>query len=92
MEDKQPVSNPNLDTQEMARIIIDIMSDMKGEDILLMDLRDITIITDFFIICTTNNERQLKAMVEKILETLKKDYGVPRPRAEGVAEGGWILV
>jgi ribosome-associated protein len=81
-----------LSAQEYARIIVDVISDLKGEDIVLMDLRDVTIISDFFVICTADNERQLKAIVDKISETLKKDYGIKAWRVEGKASGGWILI
>ena len=82
----------DMDIQEFARLVVDIISDMKGEDIVLMDLRDVTIITDFFIICTANSERQIKAIAEKIIETLKKDHAVHRPRTEGIPAGGWMLL
>ena len=81
-----------LSIQDYARIVIDIISDFKGEDIILLDLRDVTVITDFFVICTADNERQLKAIVENITLTMKKEYDLPRPLAEGDASSGWILI
>lgn len=81
-----------LSAQEYARIIVDVISDLKGEDIVLMDLRDVTIISDFFVICTADNERQLKAIVDKITETLKNEHKIKAWRVEGKASGGWILI
>lgn len=81
-----------LEPIEYARIIVDIISDMKGEDIVLLDLRDVTLIADFFVICTADNERQLKAMGDKIAETLKQAHGIPVWRVEGRESRGWILI
>ncbi len=81
-----------VDTGELAREIVDQIADKKGEDIVLLDLRGRTIIADYFIICSGNSERQLKAIVEGITEELRKQHGV-RPRAvEGEAETGWVLL
>lgn len=81
-----------LEPQEYARIVVDLITDLKGEDIVLMDLREITIITDFFVICTASSDRQSKAIMEKITEDMKKDYGLPKPQIEGKPFGGWILI
>jgi ribosome-associated protein len=75
-----------------ARAIVGLISDLKGEDIVLMDLRDITLITDFFVICTGNSDRQLKAIVEKVGETMKHNHGLSALRVEGQATGGWVLM
>ncbi len=85
------MAEETLQPQEYARIMVDLISDIKGEDIILMDLREITIITDFFVICTADNERQLKAIVEHIAETMKQEYDVRAWRVEGHASGGWVL-
>lgn len=77
---------------ELARRIVDLISDVKGENIVLIDLRHLTPITDYFVICSAGNERQLNAIVEKITSELKHgDRGLPY-RVEGQAAGGWILV
>lgn len=81
-----------LEPIEYARIIVDVISDMKGEDIVLMDLRDLTPLTDFFVICTADNERQLKAMVEKVTDTLKRQHDVAVWRVEGRESRGWVLI
>lgn len=81
-----------LSPQELARVIVDIVEDVKGENIVMMDLREVTIITDFFVICTSDNERQAKAIVDRVNETVKKDYKVQPWRVEGNASGGWILM
>lgn len=84
--------NAQMTTLDYARAIVDIISDVKGEDVVLLDLRDITVITDFFIICTGNSDRQLKAVVERISEVMKQKHGLSGARIEGNPEGGWVLL
>ena len=76
----------------MSHKVIDLISDVKGEDIVLMDLRDVTPIADYFVICSGNSSRQLKAIVDKVTEEIKKESRISPQRVEGNAEGGWMLV
>ena len=77
---------------EQARAIVDTISDIKGENILLIDLREITLISDYFIICTGNSDRQLKAIVEHISDDVREKFGRKVWRTEGNATGGWVLM
>lgn len=65
---------------------------MKGEDIVLIDLQEVTGIADYFVICNGTNERQLKAIVEHIRENIKKDYGLIPMGREGEGSSGWVLL
>ena len=64
---------------------------MKAEDILVLDVRKLTQITDYFVLCSGASERQLKAIAERIRQELKK-LGVSRLGAEGTPASGWILL
>lgn len=93
MEDSQTAQKKqSVDILEQARAIVDIITDMKGEDIQLIDLREVTMITDFFIICTGNSDRQLKAIVEHISEKIREQFGRKVWRVEGNPSGGWVLM
>ncbi len=82
-----------MDSLELARDIADILLDKQGEDILILDLRDLTPITDYFVICSADNRRQLNAMVNTIQEDLKQlGSGYFAKGVEGTAESGWILL
>jgi ribosome-associated protein len=84
MADTQPL--------ELARAVVDALEERKAEDIVLMDLREQNIFTDFFIICTGTSERQLRALSEAVDETARKRFRMKSPRVEGHAEGGWVLL
>ena len=80
-----------LDSGQLARAAVDIASDKKASDIILLDIRDATTIADYFVICSGNNRRQIQAIADAIEEQLREQGAKPLHR-EGVAEAGWILL
>lgn len=70
--------------------MIDIIEEMKGSDILLLDIRAISLLADYFVICTAETQRQTEAMVDSIVPKAK-DLG-RLPRVEGEASSGWVLI
>ncbi len=77
---------------EFAREIVDLVEDRKAEDILLLDLRPDQIIADFFIICSGDNERHLRALTEAVRLEMKGKHGKLPFTNEGRAENGWIVM
>jgi ribosome-associated protein len=65
--------------------------EMKGEDILILDLRELTQLTDCFVLCTGRSERQLKAIAKSVREALRAAGARPFGD-EGDAPSGWILL
>lgn len=57
-----------------------------------MDLRDITPLADYFVICSTDSERQARTLQDILLEEMKKDMQVRPLSSEGEAASGWILI
>jgi ribosome-associated protein len=86
------LANAVLTSIDLGRIIVDLIADKKGENIVLMDLRDISVITDFFIIASAGSERQLNAISEHIRDEVKQKYQVYPLRVEGRGDSGWILM
>jgi ribosome-associated protein len=80
-----------LEALDLARKIVDIVSDKQATDILLMDTRDVCSFTDYFVICTGESIRQIKAITAAISEELKKENIRPS-HEEGTSESGWILL
>ncbi|WP_275124881.1 ribosome silencing factor [Aggregatilinea lenta] len=81
-----------METLDLARVVVDLASDIKGENIVLMDMRQVSPIADYFIIVTGTSERQLKAIVSHIAEEVKKQYQISAWRTEGEAQNGWVLI
>jgi ribosome-associated protein len=76
----------------LARDIARYAEDKKAIDLVELDLRGVLGYTDYFVICSGSNRRQLKAIQDGILEGVKREHGALPRRAEGSAEGGWILI
>lgn len=66
--------------------------DKKAFDIVVLDLRKAGGFTDYFVICTGQNARQITAIADAVRETLKKDYGERPALAEGVEKSEWVLL
>lgn len=75
----------------LARRIVEIAEDKQAEDIILLDIRELSTIADYFTLCSADNERQLKAIVEHIDEQVEKEFQKD-PRIEGTATTGWVVM
>ena len=64
----------------------------RGRNIVVLDMRELTPIFDYFVIATGTSRRQLHAMSEEIDHTLEDDLGDRRMSIEGYAESRWILL
>ncbi len=71
---------------------MDIVEDKKAEDIVLLDLRPDAVIADFFVICTGNSDRQLKALIDYVRVGVREKYNVSPVTVEGESASGWVLV
>ncbi len=80
-----------LDPTQLARAAVDAASDKKASDVLLLDIREITTIADYFVICSGNNARQIQAIADAITDALREQK-VRLLNREGVAETGWLLL
>lgn len=66
-------------------------SDKKANNTVVLDLRDIASFTDYFVITSGMNERQVQAISDEVFEKLKRD-GSPAARVEGYKRAEWILL
>jgi ribosome-associated protein len=80
------------DFSELARGIVELIADKKGSDIVLLDIRRVSLLADYFVICSGASERQVRAIVDGVLEKVKKETGIVPLSVEGGASSGWVLV
>jgi ribosome-associated protein len=77
----------------LAREIVQLASDKGAADILLMDIRKMSIIADYFVICSGENERQIRAISRGITEGIDEQWGLdPLNRTQGQEQAGWVLL
>ena len=77
---------------ELALAAARTAEDNRGRDIVVLDMRQLTPIFDYFVIATGTSRRQLHAMSEEIDHTLEDDLGDRRMGIEGYRESQWILL
>ncbi len=75
----------------LALQIADILTDTPASNTLLLELTEISSVADFFLLCSGDNERQLRAISEEIGEELAKS-GIRPLRVEGTPQSGWIVL
>jgi ribosome-associated protein len=66
-------------------------ADKKARDLVVLDVGALLSITDYFVICSANSDRQVGTVVDEIERKLK-DAGIKPLRSEGDPAGGWVLV
>ena len=64
----------------------------RGRDVVVLDMRDLTAIFDYFVIATGTSRRQLHAVSEEIDRVLQEELGDERMGIEGYAESRWIVL
>lgn len=78
--------------EQLAEAIAAQAADKKAIDVVELDVRGVVGYTDFFLVCSGNTARQVKAIHDGIHQTLKDEYGTLPRRVEGVREATWILM
>ena len=78
-------------SREMAKIVCEALADKKGEDIRAIDISQISVLADYFIIANGSSESQVRALVDNVEEQLDK-VGVQAKQREGVGLGSWVLL
>lgn len=82
----------SLEAQELAKQIVDIASDKQASDIVLLDLQQVSLLADYFVICSGGSERQIQAIHDDIARAVRREDPRRRVKVEGEAECGWVLM
>ena len=81
-----------VDAVTLARLAADAISDKKGQDIVLLEVGDLFVITDVFVIATGNSRPHVQSLVDRVEELLKEEVGRKPLRDEGRTEAEWVLL
>jgi ribosome-associated protein len=89
----EPRSEPeSAEALSLARRIVDLASDKQASDSVLLDIRGVSLIADYFVICTVGSERQAGAILKDLGEKLLEEFGRKPLHTEGTADSGWVLL
>ncbi len=82
----------NMDSRKLALLCREFADNKKAEDIIILDVRKISSVTDYFVIASGTSEPHLRAIVDEITDRLRGEHGV-RPRAvDGTVHGAWVVL
>jgi ribosome-associated protein len=87
-----PFKESGLDSAELARTIFNALSEKQAEDIVILDLRPVSLLADYFVIATAGSSRQLRVLVEAATDAAREEASVKPIGVEGGADSGWALV
>lgn len=81
-----------MDSKKLALACRELADNKKAENIVILDLRKLSSVTDYFVICTGTSEPHLRAIVDEVTENVRKLYQL-RPRAvDGTLQAGWVVL
>ena len=81
----------NLKSKEMVKLAVQALEDKKGEDIKVIDITEVSVLADYFIIASGTNKNQVQALVDNVDETLGR-AGYEAKQMEGYATANWVLL
>ena len=71
--------------------MVEAASDKQATDILLLDIHKVCSFADYFVICTGDSDRQIRAIYDEVEHALKREGILPHHH-EGTLESGWLLL
>ncbi|QLK86029.1 ribosome silencing factor [Staphylococcus sp. 17KM0847] len=80
-----------MNAQELLQLSVKATDDKKAEDIISIDMRGISDIADYFVVCHGNNERQVQAIAKAVKDEAEA-HQIHVKRMEGYDEARWILL
>ena len=78
-------------SKQMAKVAVEALKEKKGYDVKVIDISEISILADYFIIANGSNANQVQAMVDNVEEQMYK-AGFDDPKVEGYNNASWILL
>jgi ribosome-associated protein len=78
-------------SRELATMAARAAASKKARDILVLDVRDLIVITDYFVICSGTSDRQVRTVAQEIERSIRSQ-GLKPVRREGEREGRWVLL
>lgn len=79
------------ESKKMATLAVEALEDKKAEDIRILDISNVSVLADYFIIANGTNRNQVQAMADNVEEVLGKAGFVPK-QIEGYQSANWILM
>lgn len=80
-----------LTDEDLVRLTAGILEEEKAREIVALDMREVTLVADYFVICTGNSKVHVQAIADRVLERFKEE-GCHRPSVEGYEGATWVVL
>ena len=81
-----------MDSRKLALLCRTLAENRKAEDIVILDVREISTVTDYFVLASGTSEPHLRAIVDEITEKLRDEHSL-KPRAvDGTLQAAWVVL
>ena len=81
-----------MDSKKLALLCRELADNKKAENILVLDVRKLSSVTDYFVIASGTSQPHLRAIVEEIHSKLRDDHDLRPARTEGATTGSWVVL
>lgn len=81
-----------MDSKKLALLCRELVENKKAEDVLILDVRHVSDVTDFFVIATGTSEPHLRAIESELLDGLRTGHQLRPAATDGHTEARWIVV
>src|SRR5699024_5267730 len=79
-----------MENKELVKIVAEACDNKNAENIVILDMDQVSLVADYFVICHGNNSRQIQAIAKEVKDTLN-EHGISS-EIEGLNDSGWIIV
>ena len=79
-------------SQEKAEVVAEVADDKRALEIVTLDLQGITLVADFFVICSGTSDVHIRSIADGVEETLKKKHHIYAHAIQGRVEANWIIL
>lgn len=81
-----------MDSKELALRCRELADDRKAENLVVLDLRKLSTVADYFVLCTGTSEPHLRAIEQEITSRLKAEHGLRPGAVDGTLQAGWLVL
>jgi ribosome-associated protein len=81
-----------MDSRQLALLCRELADNKKAENLVILDMRKVSSVADFFLVCTGTSEPHLRAVVDEIMDTLREEHGLRPCAIDGSLHTAWIVL
>lgn len=80
-----------MDSKKLALLCRELAENKKAEDVVVLDVRKLSTVTDFFVVASGSSEPHLRAIENEVLDQLQKEHGIKPQHTDGSSQTNWVV-